>query len=127
MEILEEAMTSQNKSKSYLISVEKATKQTRNMSELGANALSNIESIIKFLKVEKMYELVFQAELPVQASIHSIDKENINTLSPKSEHHIKAENQVDALHKVPLSGSDEKVGAVQDMLDKLKTTLDVPV
>ena len=35
------------------------------MSELGENALSNIENIIKFLKVEKMYELVFQAEPPV--------------------------------------------------------------
>ena len=106
MEILEEAMTSQNKSKSYLISVEKATKQTKNMSELGANALSNIENIIKFLKVEKMYELVFQAEPPIQASIHSIDKDNTNTLSPKSEHHIKAEIPNDGPNKVQLPGSD---------------------
>ncbi len=29
------------------------------MSEMGANALTNVENIIKFLKVEKMYELVF--------------------------------------------------------------------
>ena len=76
------------------------------MSELGANALTNIENIIRFLKVEKMYELVFQAEPPVSASIHSIDKENINTLSPKSEHHIKAENPIDNLNKVLLPGSD---------------------
>ena len=39
MENLEESMASQNKSKSYLISVEKATKQTKRMSELGSNAL----------------------------------------------------------------------------------------
>jgi DNA-binding phage protein len=107
MEVLEEAMTSQNKSKSYLISVEKATKQTRNMSELGENALSNIENIIKFLKVEKMYELVFQAEPPVQPSIHSIiEKESNNTLLPKTEHHIEAENSIDATNKVALPGSD---------------------
>lgn len=90
-------MTSQNKSKSYLISVEKATKQTRNISELGENALLNIENIIKFLKVEKMYELVFQAEPPVPSTYHSIDKDNNKnnnphlTLSPNSEHHIKTE------------------------------------
>ena len=29
------------------------------MSEHGGNALENIEQIIKFFKVEKMYELVF--------------------------------------------------------------------
>ncbi len=77
------------------------------MSELGANALMNIENIIRFLKVEKMYELVFQAEPPVQSSIHSIEKDNVNnTLSPKSEHHITAEKPIDNLNKVPLPGSD---------------------
>lgn len=64
MDNLQESLTSQNKSKSYLISVEKATKQTKSMSDMGSNALDNVESIIKFLKVEKMYELVFQAEPP---------------------------------------------------------------
>jgi len=29
------------------------------MQELGTNALQNVESILQFLKVEKMYELVF--------------------------------------------------------------------
>ena len=62
MQQLEEAMINQNKSKSYLISVEKSIKQTRDMSELGAAALGNIENIVKFLKVEKMYELVFDVE-----------------------------------------------------------------
>jgi hypothetical protein len=53
-----------------------------------------------------MYELVFQAEPPIQASIHSIDKDNTNTLSPKSEHHIKADIPIDGPNKVPLPGSD---------------------
>lgn len=64
MQHLEEAMISQNKSKSYLISVEKSIKQTRDMSEMGQAALTNIENIIKFLKVEKMHELVFNVEEP---------------------------------------------------------------
>lgn len=34
------------------------------MSELGSAALHNIENIVKFLKVEKMYELVFEVEPP---------------------------------------------------------------
>jgi hypothetical protein len=34
------------------------------MSELGSAALHNIENIVKFLKVEKMYELVFDVEPP---------------------------------------------------------------
>lgn len=57
-------MISQNKSKSYLISVEKSIKQTRDMSELGTASLLNIENIVKFLKVEKMHELVFEVEPP---------------------------------------------------------------
>lgn len=61
---LEESMINQNKSKSYLISVEKSIKQTKDMSELGTAALANIENIVKFLKVEKMYELVFEVEQP---------------------------------------------------------------
>jgi hypothetical protein len=34
------------------------------MSELGMAALHNIENIVKFLKVEKMHELVFDVEPP---------------------------------------------------------------
>jgi len=34
------------------------------MSDLGSQALLNIENIVKFLKVEKMYELVFDVEQP---------------------------------------------------------------
>jgi hypothetical protein len=81
------------------------------MSELGSNALLNIENIIKFLKVEKMYELVFQAEPP---TYQSHEKEPKGTLSPKSEHHIQAEStiEVDVDVKVVLEGADEKVGAV---------------
>jgi DUF1009 family protein len=57
-------MLNQNKSKSYLISVEKSIKQTKDMSEQGVIALANIENIVKFLKVDKMYELVFEVESP---------------------------------------------------------------
>jgi hypothetical protein len=57
-------MINQNKSKSYLISVEKSIKQTKDMSDLGSQALLNLENIVKFLKVEKMYELVFDVEQP---------------------------------------------------------------
>ena len=35
------------------------------MSELGMAALHNIENIVKFLKVEKMHELVFDVEPPI--------------------------------------------------------------
>jgi hypothetical protein len=34
------------------------------MSELGTASLLNIENIVKFLKVEKMHELVFEVEPP---------------------------------------------------------------
>jgi hypothetical protein len=54
-----------------------------------------------------MYELVFQAEPPVQPSTHStIDKDPANTLAPKTEHHIKGENTIDAQNKVILPGAD---------------------
>jgi len=56
---IQESMINQNKSKSYLISVEKAIKQTQSMQEMGVNALKNFEQIITFFKTEKMYELVF--------------------------------------------------------------------
>jgi hypothetical protein len=56
---IQESMINQNKSKSYLISVEKAIKQTQSMQEMGVNSLKNFEQIITFFKTEKMYELVF--------------------------------------------------------------------
>lgn len=56
---IQESMINQNKSKSYLISVEKAIKQTQGMQEMGVNALKSFEQIITFFKTEKMYELVF--------------------------------------------------------------------
>jgi len=52
-------MINQNKSKSYLISIEKSIKQTREISDLGNTSLVNIENIIKFFKVEKLHDLVF--------------------------------------------------------------------
>lgn len=70
---LQESMINQNKSKSYLISVEKSIKQTKDMSELGTAALSNMENIVKFLKIEKMYELVFDVEQPTPWQDADID------------------------------------------------------
>jgi len=91
MSQLEEAMISQNKSKSYLISVEKSIKQTREMSELGSAALTNIEHIVRFLKVEKMHELVFEAEQPTtwteqtdNAGMVSINQETLQVRSPQA-------------------------------------------
>ena len=91
MSQLEEAMISQNKSKSYLISVEKSIKQTREMSELGSAALTNIENIVKFLKVEKMHELVFESEPPTTwtektdgVNMVSINQETIQVRSPQA-------------------------------------------
>ena len=80
---LEEAMITQNKSKSYLISVEKSIKQTKDMSELGTAALTNIENIVKFLKVEKMYELVFEVEQPTPwQDAECIQQTQDNNLKP---------------------------------------------
>lgn len=136
MELLEDSLINQNKSKSYLISVEKATKQTRVLSEMGANALTNVENIIKFLKVEKMYELVFQAEPPMATSPSLKDPETNQSKTEQrsitNNTHVSESKQENTTNqsarlKTPLAGSDSKVGAVQDMLDKLKMTLDVPV
>ena len=52
-------MLSQNKNKSYLVSVEKAIKQSRNVAEISKSALQNILQIVKFFKVEKIHQLVF--------------------------------------------------------------------
>jgi hypothetical protein len=140
MEILEDTLINQNKAKSYLISVEKATKQTRNMSEMGTSALNNVENIIKFLKVEKMYELVFQAEPP--SSIQPIDQEKLPesmkdskkknvSLSPTELEIIAEKNSALDLNRngtdLKSGRTENRVGVVQEMLDSLKTTLDLPV
>ena len=39
---LEQGMLSQNKNKSYLVSVEKAIKQSRNVAEISKSAMQNI-------------------------------------------------------------------------------------
>ena len=59
MNQLESSMLSQNKNKSYLVSVEKAIKQSRNVAEISKSALQNILQIVKFFKVEKIHQLVF--------------------------------------------------------------------
>lgn len=64
MNQLESGMLSQNKNKSYLVSVEKAIKQSRNVAEISKSALQNILQIVKFFKVEKIHSLVFQTEEP---------------------------------------------------------------
>lgn len=64
MNTLESGMLSQNKNKSYLVSVEKAIKQSRNVAEISKSALQNILQIVKFFKVEKIHSLVFQTEEP---------------------------------------------------------------
>ena len=55
MNQLESSMLSQNKNKSYLVSVEKAIKQSRNVAEISKSALQNILQIVKFFKVEKIH------------------------------------------------------------------------
>lgn len=59
-------MLSQNKNKSFLVSVEKAVKQSRNVADCGNSALHNIEQIVKFFKVEKIHTLVFNTEAPTE-------------------------------------------------------------
>ena len=98
-------MITQNKSKSYLISVEKSIKQTKDMSELGSAALTNIENIVKFLKVEKMYELVFEVEQPTawqdaeqsQETQKPAQPEKGETISAKQTATIKLEQPVGTL------------------------------
>lgn len=116
MQQLEEAMINQNKSKSYLISVEKSIKQTRDMSELGSAALQNIENIVKFLKVEKMYELVFDVEQPSPWQEEQLNLDAYETLNSRQSDKIKVEKK-----------ADTKVGQIQGMLDSLKTISEVPV
>lgn len=67
MNQLESSMLSQNKNKSYLVSVEKAIKQSRNVAEISKSAMQNILQIVKFFKVEKIHQLVFQLEEPDEA------------------------------------------------------------
>lgn len=64
MQQLESSMLSQNKNKSYLVSVEKAVKQSKSVADCGTAALINIEKIVKFFKIEKLHSLVFETEEP---------------------------------------------------------------
>lgn len=74
-------MLSQNKNKSYLVSVEKAVKQSRNVAELGTQALHNICQIVKFFKIEKMHQLVFNTDSPThlkafeETSLHKLNQD----------------------------------------------------
>jgi hypothetical protein len=52
---LRDGMLSQNKNKEYLISVEKSIKQTQRMVDLGVTSIENIEHIVSFFKIEKLY------------------------------------------------------------------------
>jgi hypothetical protein len=78
---LESSMLSQNKNKSYLVSVEKAVKQSRSVAECGTQALHNICQIVKFFKIEKMHQLVFNTESTTQlkafeeTSLHKLNQE----------------------------------------------------
>lgn len=64
MNQLESSMLSQNKNKTYLVSVEKAVKQSRNVAEISKSAMQNVLQIVKFFKVEKIHQLLFQTEQP---------------------------------------------------------------
>ena len=55
-------MLSENKNKSYLVSVEKAVKQARTVAEISNSALQNIQQIVKFFKIEKMHSLIFESD-----------------------------------------------------------------
>ena len=52
-------MLSQNKNKPYLVSAEKAVKKSREVEEISKSAMTNIQSIVKFFKIEKIHQLVF--------------------------------------------------------------------
>ena len=70
MSQLESGMLSQNKNKSYLVSVEKAVKQSRNVADISKSALSNIQQIVKFFKIEKIHQLVFATDEPVDLNLN---------------------------------------------------------
>ena len=55
-------MLSENKNKSYLVSVEKAVKQSRTVSDISKSALNNILQIVKFFKIEKIHSLVNEGD-----------------------------------------------------------------
>ena len=74
MNQLESGMLSQNKNKSYLVSIEKAIKQSRNVAEISKSAMQNILQIVKFFKVEKIHQLVFQTEEPSNQVRHDDDR-----------------------------------------------------
>lgn len=125
MNQLESGMLSQNKNKSYLVSVEKAIKQSRNVAEISKSALQNILQIVKFFKVEKIHNLVFQTEEPS-------DNQDL-----KSEQSGRTKSGV-ARRSQPLSenrsesdqGEQEQeyhLEKIQAMLNDLKACLDLPV
>ena len=54
---LEATMLSQNKNKPYLVSAEKAVKKSREVEEISKSAMTNIQSIVKFFKIETVHQV----------------------------------------------------------------------
>ncbi len=129
-------MLSQNKNKSYLVSVEKAVKQSKGVAECGNAALHNISQIVKFLKIEKMHSLVFETENPTdlktfeETSFYKMNEENNEkegqpatiaaNMSSKDKHTSRASEEEQ--HDVNYA-----VDKTQAMLDSLKQQIDLPV
>jgi len=58
----ENAMMADNNNQAYLVSVEKCIKQAKKMADMGSDALQNISQILKFLKIEKLHQLLSDEE-----------------------------------------------------------------
>jgi len=120
MNQLEASMLNQNKNKSYLVSVEKAIKQSRNVAEISKSALHNILQIVKFFKVEKIHELVFQTEEPCETPKLKSDSSSRLRSATREKDHDEETHEGDDETKYQLV-------KINTMLNDLKACLDLPV
>jgi len=59
---MESALAADNSGRAYLVSVEKCIARAREMADMGTDALHNISQILKFLKIEKLHQLLSDEE-----------------------------------------------------------------
>lgn len=126
MSQLETSMLSQNKNKSYLVSVEKAVKQSKSVAECGNASLHNINQIVKFMKIEKMHSLVFDTEQPTDLKVFEDtsffklnQEENDKDDQPKN---IAASSLQD--NKITSRQSEEEMADINYTVDKTQAMLD---
>ena len=59
-EQVEDKMMKQNDNKEYLISIKKAVKLSKEMLDMGFHAISQVQSIVAFLKIDEVRNLILE-------------------------------------------------------------------